>query len=313
MTPPGNDMNKLFDILKQPYPYYIPFSRSFKLLIFLSMTIPLFLIVFKPFGLNFWEYEYKYWVLAGMALPIFLTLVTNFYGVVKLLPKFFNEDTWSIGKEITWSLWNFFTIVLATGYYWTLVPTEGISGIHWGQHMFYALLLAFVPGSFCIYFNHNRALRRKLEKAHVLNEGLATKMAFYESGMLTLVAENQNDKITVSTDHLILIQSYDNYSKVVWEDKGSLMSNLIRSSLKKIETQINFPFIIRCHRSFVVNLSKVEKFEANARDYRLRLSDYPDLVPVSRDSYRKVLNLFEEFSPATKSASGVSYSTKTEQ
>ena len=86
-------MNKLFDILKQPYPYYLPFSRSFKLLIFLSMTIPLFLIVFKPFGLNFWVYEYKYWVLVGMGLPIFLTLVTNFYGVVKLLPKFFNEDT----------------------------------------------------------------------------------------------------------------------------------------------------------------------------------------------------------------------------
>jgi len=306
-------MKKFFDILKQPYPYYIPFSRSFKLLIFLSMIIPLFLMVFKPFGLSFWEYEYKHWVLAGMAFPIFLTLVFNFYGVAKSLPKFFDDDTWSIGKEIIWFLWNFFTITLATGYYWTLVPAEGISGIHWGHHMFNTLLLAIVPGSFCIYFNHNRALRRKLKKAHLLNEGLSTRMAFYESGILTLIAENQNDKITVSTDHLILIQSYDNYSKVVWEDKGSLKSHLIRSSLKRIEMQINFPFIIRCHRSFVVNLSKVEKFEANARDYRLKLSDYLDLVPVSRDSYRKVLNLFEEFSPATKSASAVSYSTKTRQ
>ena len=83
-------MKKLLDILKKPNPYYIPFSRTFKLLIFLSMIIP-FLIVFKPFGLSLWEYEYKHWVLMGMTLPIFLTLVVNFYGMVKLLPNFFDD------------------------------------------------------------------------------------------------------------------------------------------------------------------------------------------------------------------------------
>ena len=296
-------MKKLIDIFNKPYPFYIPFSRSFKLLIVLGLIIPVFLIVFQPFGLGHWDYPYKQWVLLGMSVPIFLTLVFNFYVVTKFLPKFFDGDSWSVGKEIIWSLWNFFTIVLTTGFYWTLVPTGVISGLYWGEHMLNALLLAIVPGSICIYFNYSRALRRKLKKAQELNDKLQAKISYYEHGKLKLVPENSSEVVNLSTDALLLIQSYDNYAKIVF-DTGE--SQLLRSSLKHLESQIDYPFIVRCHRSYIINLAKVKDVAGNARDFKVKLEHYEEWIPVSREAYRKIVALFDEYAP--KSSTPVSFS-----
>jgi len=71
-------LRSIINILNKPYPYYIPFSESIKLLVVLSIIIPAFLIIFQPFGLEDWQCEYGTWILAGMTLPIFAALALNF-------------------------------------------------------------------------------------------------------------------------------------------------------------------------------------------------------------------------------------------
>jgi len=303
-------LEKLLSILNQPYPYYIPFSRSYKLLPILSIIGPLFLITFEPFGLAGWQCDFKVPLLVGLTVPILLSLVINFYLVSRLLPVFFDEDSWSIWREILWSMWNLATIILATAFYWKWMPFCPINTIDWGQQISNTLLVVIFPGSVCIYFNYSRALKRKLGKAQVLNQRLASKIALYESGSLTLVGENKSEVIKIDSDNLILIQSYDNYSKIVLENQGQIKSRLIRSSLKNLAVQINFPFIIRCHRSFIVNLAKIKEVKGNARDYRLLMNHFPDLVPVSREAYKEIQQFFQQFSPKLEGAGSYSYAAE---
>ncbi len=300
-------MNWFLKVLKKPYPFYIPFSRSIRLLIIFSAIVPVFLIVFQPFGISKSNCEWLTMVLAGMSVPIFITLAINFYGVARLFPTFFNEQSWSIGKEAVWSLWNFFTITFVTSVYWILVPVCVSSSIEWAEQLLRAFLIGLIPGIICIYFNYSRALKRKLKKAERLNSDLKAKVSYYEHGKLNLIGENNIETISLSTDSLLMIQSQDNYSKVMFDNDGKNDSKLIRSSLKQLEDQIDYPFIVRCHRSFIVNLAKVEEVSGNARDFKVKLKNYPEWIPISREAYKNITSLFAEFRPKTGSAISFSF------
>ena len=147
-------------------------------------------------------------------------------------------------------------------------------------------------------------MKRKLNRAEKINHELLSKVAYYEKDMLTLIAENGSEKIIVPTDKLLYIQSYDNYCKLVIRNGNGIESKLLRSSMKKVESQIPFPFITRCHRSYIVNLTLVHKVKGNAREYRLIIDGPESTIPVSRESYKKVLNLFQEYPPIQVEPSG---------
>jgi len=102
-----------------------------------------------------------------------------------------------------------------------------------------------------LYFNYSNALKRKLKKAEAINMELSSKVAFYEKDDLTLTSESSSDQISLTTESILFIQAYDNYCKVVYQTGNETSSSLLRSSLKRIEGQIIFPFITRCPMSIV--------------------------------------------------------------
>ena len=76
-------------------------------------------------------------------------------------------------------------------------------------------------------------------------------------------------------------------------------SNMISQTVtvKNLEQQISISFIARCHRSFIVNLANVVKVKGNARGYKLQLKNYPELIPVSKDSHKEVFKKIESLNP----------------
>ena len=51
---------------------------------------------------------------------------------------------------------------------------------------------------------------------------------------------------------------------------------------------VSAPFIVRCHRAYLVNLRRVTKVDGNSQGCRLRLEGCADEVPVSRSYVKKV-------------------------
>ncbi len=107
--------------------------------------------------------------------------------------------------------------------------------------------------------------------------------------LLILIAENEKDKIELKPEELLFIESADNYSNIVFYRNNKVNKQLLRGSLKRLESQITFPFIIRCHRSYIVNLKLINHIKGNAQGYRIEFKmDLGDTIPVSRN-YSKAL------------------------
>jgi DNA-binding LytR/AlgR family response regulator len=100
---------------------------------------------------------------------------------------------------------------------------------------------------------------------------------------LVLVAENGKDTLQLNPAGLLAIESSDNYCTVFYVKKGQLAKELLRSSLSRLENQLGegAPFA-RCHRSYVVNLDRVERVSGNAQGYKLHLLNGQLVVPVAR-------------------------------
>lgn len=141
------------------------------------------------------------------------------------------------------------------------------------------MAVGIIPASVITLINYNRLLRKHLTtdfrvKGHSAEASLPKQ--------LTLMAENEKDSLTVSADDLLFIESANNYSEVVfWRDEKR-EKKLLRSSLSRIEEQIQDAGIVRCHRSYIVNLRQVENISGNAQGYKLQLKNEASVLPVAR-------------------------------
>lgn len=86
----------------------------------------------------------------------------------------------------------------------------------------------------------------------------------------------------ISTDKIWALESLQNYVNIYYWDGADIEKKTERSTLKSCEALITNTKLIRCHRSYIVNTSKIENISGNAQGLKLKLTDFDVLIPVSR-------------------------------
>jgi len=82
-----------------------------------------------------------------------------------------------------------------------------------------------------------------------------------------------------------------NYVTVYFLEGKNVKKEILRTTMKNIETEFKErKQIIRCHKSYFVNLDKVSNTSENARALHLHLYELDFQVPVSRN-FSKSINL----------------------
>lgn len=292
-------------ILKQPYPLESSVRRIITGALFTGLFVGLFLAVYQPFGLSEWEHPHKITVmLLYGAITTFVMLVFGF--IPRFFPHTFNEDNWNVGKAISWSLLMIFFIALGNLVYSNRI---GIVELGWkGFAVFtaYTLALAVFPVTVMIIVIYNRLLNRYEEKAREANAQLTAHPvgpATAKSHDLVLIAENGKDKLELDVRQLLFIESADNYSSIVFMENENVKKILLRSSLKRIEEQIDVSTILRCHRTFIVNLQNVTRVSGNSQGYRLHFDHQDTAVPVSRTLGKDILEKLKQLQSIPASVS----------
>ena len=105
-------------------------------------------------------------------------------------------------------------------------------------------------------------------------------------------------KISIMLDNLLYVDSADNYATIHYLNKSRLSHFLIRNSLKWMEENLTIDSpLVRCHRSFIVNLDKVKVLRKTKDGIYLDLDaeNTPD-IPVSKTYYERVMNKFSKYS-----------------
>jgi len=99
--------------------------------------------------------------------------------------------------------------------------------------------------------------------------------------------------MSIELDQLICIKSEGNYVDVYFYKNEKINKQLIRNSLTKLSKQlIIFENIKRCHRSYIVNFSNIEKVSGNARNFNLHIKTLDFTISVSRSFPKEIISKY---------------------
>lgn len=103
--------------------------------------------------------------------------------------------------------------------------------------------------------------------------------------------EYGRDLLSVALRRLLYLRAADNYVIVVFREGDGCGTRLVRTTLKKVEQALDHPAIVRCHRSYMVNLLHVGTVERNGAALRLSLAELDHAgIPVSKSYASHVIN-----------------------
>jgi len=73
-----------------------------------------------------------------------------------------------------------------------------------------------------------------------------------DEGLVTIKGDNKRDILRIATNNVISVSSSDNYIEVAYFKNGVISKRLLRTTLKKIESELLF--LKRIHRSHLINI-----------------------------------------------------------
>ena len=93
-------------------------------------------------------------------------------------------------------------------------------------------------------------------------------------------------RLTINIDSLYYLESEDNYIKVYYKHNDKIASYMLRCKTRTIEQTLEGTSMVRCHRSYIVNLRKVKVVEEERRLHFVTLDDDSiRRIPVSKSYY----------------------------
>jgi hypothetical protein len=275
--------------LKQAYPISGTYKRL-QISFFVSLFIFLFLFTLEPFDLNLLTASYKTFKIAGYGMVSLLGLIIFYVLPPQILVTTFDDTRWNLSKELMWLLLNVLIIGLLLSFYESFICIRPLSFFALFETIGKAMIIGLLPITVVTLLNQNIHLRKNLLKAQSANSNLKNirKNNLNKHG-LTTIQSDISETLSFSADDFILAQAEDNYTTFFIEQDGKIKSILLRITLKNTEMQLQFPFIQRCHRSYLVNLLKIETINGNANGYKLLLTNFSKEIPVSRQNSKSIL------------------------
>ena len=277
----------------EPYPSLV---SPWKVVVVPAAIIFLVLYLLQPFGIARIE-SGKLWVTLGAAC-ISAGVSSVFVWVLpRMFPRYYEERVWTLGKEVSGTLALLLCITVCVWFY-----VAWLCGVMPGVRLFFTVLLwVLILGAFptvlFAMWNRNIRLARNLREATELNLRLSQKPETEETPPATLVfSGGTKEMLEMDARSFLYAESEGNYVRLHYlsHKDNRPVSKLLRLTMKQTEASVaSAPFIVRCHRAFLVNLHQVSKVDGNSQGYRLRLEGCAEEVPVSRGYAKSVKALIE--------------------
>lgn len=272
--------------LNSPYPFETSLYKRWRESVLIAAFVFLFLLIFQPFGIA--TLDNIALISLGYGFCTFLVMLILNIGLIKLFPNFFSEEAWNTGRQILWSLFVIACIGIANAVYSSFLGIMDLS-IH-TLFLFegYTMAIGFFPVAITVFINQNRLntfyakgsgnINTLLQKA-----GEKEQQKAKDNQVIVIPSENGKDDLIIEDSDLLFIRSADNYVEVFYLENDRKKVKLIRNSLKNVNEslELNDQFF-RCHKSFLVNLKKIDRVSGNAQGYKFHLKQTDEIVPVSR-------------------------------
>lgn len=280
---------KLSTFLAQPYPFYYQgkILWIFSGCIFLMNVF--FGYFFEPFNVYVPEHKMDYfWItVIHSAVPVALVGILSF---IKITSKI--EENWKVGKELL--LVAFYLLLIGVVQFLIRdIIYDNPNNWSW-RYLYEEVRNTFLVGTLfmalLVSLNFNRLNRKHNSSANIINSK-AIESTVEDS--IRIATNVKSDELHLDVNNLLFAKAEGNY--VLLFIKGeSIKKELKRIPIKELQAILQpYNFIVKTHRSYLVNLFHVKNVSGNAQGYKLQLADCEESVPVSR-------NMIDQFDMAMK-------------
>jgi len=284
-------MNKF---LNKPFPFIENKSSRILISFLLSLFIYVFLLTFQPFGISNIQY-YKSIFVLGFFGTTFIVMLFSLFVAPVMFKNLMAFDKWTIKKNIIFIILKILAVSFLNWIYNSTICKDVIEQHSLLFFVFITFSVGLMPTLILMYFIGNYLTRENQYIAKNFTNNIQHQIKISENTTIKLESKNNDETIIIDLNQFIGVKSEGNYLKVFFSEENIFKSKLIRNSISNIEEQlIVFKKVKRCHRSYMVNLDKVEKMTGNARNLNLHISNMNFTIPVSRsfpNAIFKELNL----------------------
>ena len=275
-------------------------SNQVTMIIFVPIFALLFISIYSPFDFDRIDTNTKLFTWLNISRELAVQLITIFLIVVGMAVAAFcrwmmalytRKHTLSYVKYILWIACE----VLVMSVFFTLAAeffTDTDKGIVtlFRNSLVKTFLILLIPYTMCyIYF----IWQERVAQLRTLRQRIADDETALQTAYVQIFDTKGEMRLSVRREHLLLIESADNYICVWYTNNNSPKKVLVRNTLKQVAEQLASTHIQQCHRSYMVNLDlvKVMRREKEGMYIEFGIDGVPD-VPSSKtysDSIKKWL------------------------
>lgn len=278
--------------LSQKIPSYLTEKQNtIRLVGFTAIIALLFINVYAPFGVNTWGNINK-WELLVYSSFVILTGVLM-VAISRIVMFFYcKHNQLSI---LTYLLWVFMEILLMALVYsffdkYILNDPRFFFDTLIKIIQYTALVIVIPYSAMWLYLSwqdKNDQLKEMI-KSHTGSSQICAMVSFNdEKGQL---------KISIKTQDILYLKSADNYVFIFYRAESKISKYMLRTTMSKLEDELKKSKIIRCHRSYMVNIDSVKIIRKESDGLKLELDTKEFLIiPISKTYQQSVLGSFAKF------------------
>ena len=280
-----------------------------------TVFMVLAIAIFKPFGLEVWQWQAYVHLLAIFVLGLFSCFLTEIVlrYIVRMPRSYDRGVNYIISRNLRFQCINTPLVSLLICLYRHFAMSELVEGnkLSLSNYLETLVIIAFLSFAVGLYWRfkfRSRYLAAELEETRQLNEQLkklqdsnagvpqqtedVTSAGDTDQDSKITLEGNTNEHVTLDISNLLYIEAVGNYVKVCQLQGNEAHTNMLRATMKQMEDSLQaYPMIVRCHRAFMVNLGQVEQISSNSRAMQLVMRHSHDSIPVSRSNVNKLKEL----------------------
>lgn len=303
-------------MISREIPKYLISRRYISAMImFIVAFSVLFMFIYEPFSLAVWfssKDTLRFSITTLFYVAAIVILIISRSTMYALQDRFvINASrylTWLMCENVAISL--LYTIITIS-----VFPTDGLNFPDVGlRALFCVTMILAIPNAIIVFYAAYRAkceeveassyqlqkLREECRRLELMTkhekerrEDAITQAAANERSprMINLYDNNNTLRLTISLDSLYYLESEDNYIKVHYKHNDKIATYMLRCRTKSIEEALKDTVMKRCHRSYIVNITKIQFIHEEHRLHFIALDDDSiRRIPLSKSYYETVLS-----------------------
>ena len=264
-------------------------SNQITMIIFVPIFALLFITIYRPFNFEHIDEDTGLLTWLNISREVLVQLITLGFILVGMavvaisrwiMAIYTRKRTMSYILYISWV--SFEILIMALIFTIAALFTDTPKSV---TTLFYnslikTILILLIPYVMCyIYF----IWQERVAQLRLIKERLAEDETALQAAYIQIFDEKGEMRLSVRREHLILLESADNYVCVWYMNNNSPKKVLVRNTLTKVAQQLEATHIQRCHRSYIINLDliKVMRREKEGIFVEFGIEGVPD-VPISK-------------------------------